>query len=106
MFVGGLSKNELQVKAFKVYYPNLIVPPYSTSAGALGVALKANESNKTDTFKLDDLRRANRRGNISVPRAAPLILKQTRMPDAEKSPIKFLPKKIKTYLGIDSYNFV
>ena len=101
VFVGGLSKNELQVKAFKSYYPDLIVPPYSTSTGALGVALKANEFNKTDTFTLDDLRLANRRGNISVPKAAPLVLKKTRMPDAEKSAIRFLPKKIKTYLGID-----
>ena len=101
VFVGGLSKNELQVKAFKAYYPNLIVPPYSTSAGALGVALKAIELNKTDTFDLDDLRQSNRRSNISVPKAAPLVLKKTQMPDAEKSPIKFLPKKIKTYLGID-----
>jgi predicted CoA-substrate-specific enzyme activase len=101
VFVGGLSKNELQVKAFKAYYPNLIVPPYSTSAGALGVALKAIELNKTDTFDLDDLRQSNRRSNISVPKAAPLVLKKTNMPDAEKSPVKFLPKKIKTYLGID-----
>jgi predicted CoA-substrate-specific enzyme activase len=101
VFVGGLSKNELQVKAFKAYYPNLIVPPYSTSAGALGVALKAIELNKTDTFDLDDLRQSNRRNNISVPKAAPLVLKKTNMPDAEKSPVKFLPKKIKTYLGID-----
>jgi predicted CoA-substrate-specific enzyme activase len=101
VFVGGLSKNELQVKAFKAYYPNLIVPPYSTSAGALGVALKAIEFNKADTFDLDDLRQANRCGNISVPKAAPLILKKTRMPEAEKSPIKFLPKKIRAYLGVD-----
>ena len=101
VFVGGLSKNELQIKAFKAYYPNLIVPPYSTSTGALGVALKAIELKKTDTFDLDDLRQSNRRGNISVPKAAPLVLKKTQMPDAEKLPKKFLPKKIKTYLGID-----
>ena len=25
VFVGGLSKNELQVKAFKAYYPDLII---------------------------------------------------------------------------------
>ncbi len=43
IFVGGLSKNELQVKAFQDYYPDLIVPPHNTSTGALGVALKALE---------------------------------------------------------------
>jgi predicted CoA-substrate-specific enzyme activase len=101
VFVGGLSKNELQVKAFKAYYPDLIVPPYSTSVGALGVALKAIELKKADTFDLDDLRQSNRCGNISVPKAAPLVLKKTRMPDAERSPIKFLPKKIRAYLGVD-----
>ena len=101
VFVGGLSKNELQVNAFKAYYPNLIVPRYSTSAGALGVALKAIELKKTDTFDLDDLKQSSLRGSISVPRAAPLVLKKTQMPDAEKASRKFLPRKIKAYLGID-----
>jgi predicted CoA-substrate-specific enzyme activase len=101
VFVGGLSKNQLQIKAFKAYYPNLIVPPYSTSAGALGVALKAIELNKTDTFALNHLRQLNLRGNIAIPKAAPLVLKKTRMPDSEKSARKFLPRKVRVYLGID-----
>jgi predicted CoA-substrate-specific enzyme activase len=101
VFVGGLSKNELQIKALKAYYPNLMVPPYSTSAGALGVALKAMELNKTETFGRDDLRQAERHGKISVPKAAPLGLQKTRMPDSEKLPRKFLPQQIKAYLGID-----
>jgi predicted CoA-substrate-specific enzyme activase len=100
-FVGGLSKNELQVKAFKAYYPNLIVPPYSTSAGALGVALKAIELKKADTFDLDHLRQSFLRGHVAVPKAAPLVLEKTQMPDAENRPVRFLPKKIKAYLGID-----
>ena len=41
VFVGGLSLNELQVKALKEYVPDLVVPPYNTSIGALGVALTA-----------------------------------------------------------------
>jgi predicted CoA-substrate-specific enzyme activase len=101
VFVGGLSENELQVKAFKAYYPNLIVPPYSTSAGALGVALKSIELKKTSTFDLDDLRQSIQRGSISVPKAAPLVLKKTQMPDVEKSPGKISPIKIKACLGID-----
>ncbi len=44
LFVGGLSINELQVRAFKAYFPNLIVPKLNTSVGALGVALYALES--------------------------------------------------------------
>ena len=39
VFVGGLSLNELQVKALREYIPELEVPPYNTSIGALGVAL-------------------------------------------------------------------
>ncbi len=39
VFVGGLSLNELQVKALREYLPDLRVPPHSTSVGALGVAL-------------------------------------------------------------------
>jgi len=101
VFIGGVSKNELQLKAFKAYYPELIVPPHSTSAGALGVALKAIELEKTGSFGLDDLRQAYQRDDISVPQTDPLVLKKTQMPDAEKSPQKFLPQKIKAFLGID-----
>jgi predicted CoA-substrate-specific enzyme activase len=101
VFVGGLSKNELQVKALKAYYPNLVVPPYNTSAGALGVALKAIELKKADTFDLDHLRQSYLRGQVALPKAAPLVLKKTQMPAAESPPVRFLPKKIKAYLGID-----
>jgi predicted CoA-substrate-specific enzyme activase len=101
VFVGGLSKNELQVKALKAYYPNLVVPPYNTSAGALGVALKAIESKKADTFDLDHLRQSYLRGQVALPKAAPLVLKKMQMPAAECPPVRFLPKKIKVYLGID-----
>jgi predicted CoA-substrate-specific enzyme activase len=101
VFVGGLSKNELQVNAFKAYYPDLIVPPHNTSTGALGVALKALELKREDTFDFDDLKAANLRGNLSVPKAAKLVLKKTRMPDSLESRRKFLPKRIKGYLGID-----
>ena len=44
LFVGGLSLNALQVRAFRDYFPGSIVPSYSTSIGALGVALQALES--------------------------------------------------------------
>jgi len=38
VFVGGLSMNALQVKAFQTYFPSLTVSPCNTSTGALGVA--------------------------------------------------------------------
>jgi predicted CoA-substrate-specific enzyme activase len=55
LFIGGLSKNELQVRAFKNYLPDLIVPEYTTSVGALGVALQALDSgveNRLDPAKI------------------------------------------------------
>ncbi|MGD9133880.1 MAG: acyl-CoA dehydratase activase [Desulfobacterales bacterium] len=101
VFVGGLSKNELQVKAFRAYYPDLIVPPHNTSTGALGVALKALELKKADTFNLDDLKKASLRGDIAVPRAPRLVLKKTKLPEAGQSREKFLAIRTKVYLGID-----
>ena len=101
VFVGGLSKNELQVKAFKTYYPDLIVPPYNTSTGALGVALKALELKKEDSFGPADLKDANLRGNIAVPKAPRLVLKKTKMPDSRQPDRKFLAIRTRAYLGID-----
>jgi predicted CoA-substrate-specific enzyme activase len=101
VFVGGLSKNELQVKAFKTYYPNLIVPAFNTSTGALGVALKALELKNDATFGLADLKEANLHGNISVPKAPRLVLKKTKMPDCRQPRRNFLAIKTRAYLGID-----
>jgi predicted CoA-substrate-specific enzyme activase len=101
VFVGGLSKNELQVKAFKAYYPDLIVPPHNTSTGALGVALKALELKREDTFDLGDLKKANLRGDIAVPKAPRLVLKKTKLPDPQPSRRKFLAIRTRAFLGID-----
>ncbi len=101
VFVGGLSKNELQVKAFKTYYPNLIVPPCNTSAGALGVALKALESNTAATFTQADLKKANVHANISVPEAPRLVLQRTKMPGSCESLRKILAIRTGVYLGVD-----
>ncbi len=40
VFIGGLTLNALQVKSLKEYYPNICVPDYNTSVGALGSALQ------------------------------------------------------------------
>jgi len=101
VFIGGLSKNALQVKAFQTYYPNLIIPSYNTSTGALGVALKALELKKEDFFDLDNFRTATLCYNISVPKAPKLVLKKTRIPSSKASPKKILVHRTKAYLGID-----
>ena len=101
VFMGGLSKNELQVKAFKAYYPNLVVPTHSTSTGALGVALKALESNRSETFTPADLKKLNEHATIAVPEASPLVLKKTEVPDDRESNRKILALRTSAYLGID-----
>lgn len=42
VFIGGVATNDLQVEAFRRYYPRLVVPPHHTSIGALGAALFAH----------------------------------------------------------------
>jgi len=101
VFVGGLSKNELQIKAFRAYYPDLIVPPHNTSIGALGVALKAMNLKRENVFNPEDLKKASLHGDIEVPRAPSLVLKKTRLPENRQSRRNFLAIKTQAYLGID-----
>jgi len=77
IFIGGLSLNSLQVKAFKNYFPDLIVPGHSSSFGALGVALQALESGCSagvDPGRLKDLGTAH---SFTVPTAPKLELKKS-----------------------------
>ncbi|MBW1782371.1 MAG: CoA activase [Deltaproteobacteria bacterium] len=109
LFVGGLSLNALQVKAFKAYFPDLIVPSYNTSIGALGVALEALESHQPGhdgtawdggaALKVLEGLRSERK--ISVPIAPRLMLRKTRFPETNEIPKRPLQKEVRTYLGID-----
>ena len=101
LFIGGLSLNELQVKAFKDYIPSLIVPPRSVSAGALGVALQALDSGTRNRIDIETLNALGSDYEISVPVAPKLELHQTVFPETEKIYIKSLRKKQRAYLGID-----
>jgi predicted CoA-substrate-specific enzyme activase len=101
IFVGGLSLNELQVKAFKSYFPGLVVPVYNTSIGALGVALQALESGRQDRVKLEVLKATGSEHDISVPAAPRLTLKETSFPETNEIQIRALSKKTRAYLGID-----
>ena len=108
LFVGGLSLNELQVKAFKAYFPALIVPPHNTSIGALGVALQAlasqEEAHGADSTvrpSLDALERLTANRKMSVPIAPRLALRKTIFPDSNAIVKKAPGKPMKTCLGID-----
>ncbi len=105
IFIGGVASNELQVRAFKKYFPNLTVPPYHTSLGALGVALIALEKNISNTVDLESLLKAAGGGlkQESFPRAEPLRLEFTVFEDSSALPP---PKRTRNkiyrgFLGID-----
>ena len=101
VFIGGLSLNDLQVKAFKSYLPGLIVPPHNTSIGALGVALQALELNREGRVDLGALNPEGSYSEVSVPVAPRLVLKQTVFPEMNETFGKSLRKKTRAYLGVD-----
>ena len=56
IFIGGLSLNKLQVRAFNHYFPQLIVPESNTMVGALGVALQALDQDVINSLNLDSMK--------------------------------------------------
>jgi predicted CoA-substrate-specific enzyme activase len=102
LFIGGLTMNELQVRAFRDHFPDLIVPPHSTSVGALGVALQARDLNIAIKPSFDELKSMTEKGAYSFLSAPKLELLKTRFPeDNEVKPLPKRGKKIPVFLGID-----
>jgi len=101
IFIGGLSKNEIQIKALKSYFPALSIPKYSTSLGALGVALHALESDRGRKVDIEELRALGAGKRLSFPVAPRLALNRTVFSDETDIPIKKSSKTIRVYLGID-----
>jgi predicted CoA-substrate-specific enzyme activase len=101
LFVGGLSLNVLQVKAFKEYYPDLIVPEHSTSLGAIGVALQTLESGKRVEMDFSVWETRKKEQKAFVPVAPRLLMKKTRFNESNEIPVIALARKSPAYLGID-----
>jgi predicted CoA-substrate-specific enzyme activase len=101
LFVGGLSMNALQVRAFKAYFPELVVPPYHTSIGALGVALRALELGVENQLNLDGFMADSKDHGSDLPMASRLELKQTAFPEDNGVRKRFFHKEMPVYLGID-----
>ena len=101
LFVGGLSMNELQVRAFGSYFPGLIVPEHNTSIGALGVALQAVELGIENSLSLDGSIVTMKEDSFGLPLAAKLELKQTDFPEDNEVRKRSINKKTPVYLGID-----
>jgi predicted CoA-substrate-specific enzyme activase len=101
LFIGGLSLNALQVKALKTYFPGLTVPPYSTSIGALGVAVQSLESKKENRINLGLLETADSEGAVPMQAGARLFLNKTPFPETDNVRLRDINRKTNAFLGID-----
>jgi predicted CoA-substrate-specific enzyme activase len=101
LFIGGLSLNELQVRAFRAYFPELLVPPHNTSVGALGVALHALDMGIKNRLDLQALRSGERADQEKLPIAPKLEIRETRFPEDNELPRVAFSGKTPVYLGID-----
>ncbi len=102
IFIGGLAANELQARAFKDHFPELIVPKHFTSVGALGVALQAKELNMVTKPDLNELKSMAEKGSFSFSAAPRLQLIKTDFPADNQ--VKRQPRamgQIPVFLGID-----
>jgi len=101
LFVGGLSLNELQVRALRSYFPNLAVPEHSTSTGALGVALFALESGIRNRPNLEYLCAGEERDALELTTAPKLQIRSTHFPEENEVKKVSGHKRIPVFLGID-----
>ena len=101
LFIGGLSLNALQMRAFREYFPGLMVPPHSTSIGALGVALQALQSRRKDRPDLEKGLIQEPGQTPSVPVGSRLVLGKTPFPEKNEIPWRPLGSSPRGYLGID-----
>ncbi|MFZ0944098.1 MAG: acyl-CoA dehydratase activase [Syntrophobacteraceae bacterium] len=103
IFIGGMASNQLQVQAFKHYFPSLIVPAHHTSIGALGAAIQAQRQKCQNEVDPSILVRADSQSVYNFPRAERLELSLTRF-DPENGLKPWAKKKgepVEVFLGVD-----
>lgn len=102
IFVGGMAANKLQVEALKRYFPDIEVPKYFSSIGAIGAAIFSMEHPLDHTdFSNSKLKKLKSENLEEFPRTKPLHLTLSTFNESEDiSPPKNLKSK-KGYLGID-----
>ena len=103
VFIGGVASNQLQVEAFRRYFPDLIVPPHHTSLGALGAALFARRQNQLSKPDLTALETMADEAASDFPIAPPLRLHKTKFTHNVVIPKRkhVLSTKLQVYLGVD-----
>ena len=103
VFIGGVANNDLQVEAFRRYFPQLTVPPHHTSLGALGAALFARSQENQGKPDLTALRTMVDEGARDFPKASPLLLRKTTFTDNVVIPKRTVSPsaKLHVFLGVD-----
>ncbi len=103
VFIGGVASNELQVEAFRRYYPELFVPPHHTSVGALGAALFAGTLEERQRLHASDLEAFVPEAAGSFRRAPALRLRKTSFTEDGVIPRRLQAPSsgLQAYLGID-----
>jgi len=102
LFIGGLTLNELQVRAFRQHFATLIVPKHATSVGALGVALQAKEQDIAYKPTLEKLKSITKKDTFSFLSAPKLELIKTDFPeDNNVTRVGKKNNKIPVFLGVD-----
>jgi predicted CoA-substrate-specific enzyme activase len=101
LFIGGLSLNPLQVNALRDYFPDLTVPPHSTSLGALGAALYGLAAGSTAQIDPAALTASLGRRARAVPVGPRLSLPKTAFSEDNTVPGRPPGVPLRGYLGID-----
>lgn len=103
VFIGGMASNQLLVRAFREYYPDLAVPEQHSSLGALGVALQSGYMGWKNHLDLNLLHKIQDKEDPAFPRSTALSLELTHF-DQDNS-LDFKPSRQavpeEAWLGID-----
>jgi predicted CoA-substrate-specific enzyme activase len=103
IFIGGMASNRLQLQAFRKYFPDLQVPKFHTSMGAIGVALQAQKMGWNTVPDLSRIESHELHARREFPKGEKLQLGQTVFdPDNALEPWKSRKKKLTpAFLGVD-----
>lgn len=101
LLIGGLSLNRLQVEALQAYFPTLVVPPHSTSLGALGAALHGLACGNNARVARENLTSPHRHRAIEVSVGPKLALRLTAFPETNELPLRAANRRLRGLLGID-----
>ncbi|WP_461833735.1 acyl-CoA dehydratase activase [Desulfothermus sp.] len=101
IFIGGMAANRLQYLALKKYFPDLFIPQYFTSIGAIGAAILSRKNGNFSLKKINKLKKATKFLAGDFPRAKPLVLELSKFNESKE----IIPPKrqgsFAGYLGID-----